>query len=232
MPVYGLRRLCRLVLNLIAVPAVFAAVFTAPAVAQVDPALNEELTQALNLTPDPENGRKLYRNCADCHTEKGWGSADGVYPQIAGQHVNVIIKQIIDIRFGLRENPVMLPYVERDALGGPKAISDVAGYIAALPMDPNPGVGPGKNLKRGEDLFDRKCAVCHLLDGEGEDEILFPKITGQHYAYLLRELTWMKEGKRQNAYRGMLIRIRKMTAADLEAVADYISRLKNPNRRL
>lgn len=227
-PAYGLRGPFRLLPKLAAVLAVSAAFFTAPAVAQGGPTLDDELTQALTLTPNLENGRKLYQDCADCHTGKGWGSVDGVYPQIAGQHPSVIIKQIIDIRFGLRENLAMLPFVERDVLGGPQAISDVAGYVASLPMNPDPGIGPGRNLKYGEDLFDRKCAVCHLNDGQGEDEILFPKITGQHYAYLLRELNWMKEGKRRNAFRGMLIRIRKMTAADLEAVADYISRMK-PN---
>lgn len=206
--------------------ALWAVALAAPAGALEGPTLNQELDQALNLTPNLENGRELYQNCIGCHGESGWGSTDGVYPQIAGQHRNVIVKQIVDIRFKLRDNPVMLPFVERDVLGGPQALVDIAGYVSSLPMNPNPGVGPGTDLARGEMLFDRKCAVCHLNDGEGEDEILFPKITGQHYVYMLRELNWMKEGKRRNALRGMVNRIRRMTPADLKAVADYVSRRK------
>lgn len=188
-------------------------------------ALNQELDYALNLTPNRERGREIYQTCAGCHGEKGWGSADGVYPQIAGQHYNVIIKQIVDIRFGLRDNPVMLPFVERESLGEAQALADIAGYVSSLPMDPNSGIGPGTDLARGEDLFERKCAVCHLNDGEGENDLLFPKITGQHYVYLLRELNWMREGKRRNSLRGMVNRIKRLPPADIMAVADYISRL-------
>ena len=203
-----------------------AAALAAPVGAQDGPTLDQELDQALSLTPNLENGKRLYQDCFECHGETGWGSADGTFPQIAGQHRSVIIKQIVDIRFGQRENPDMLPFIQRDELGGPQALADIAGYVSSLPMNPNPGVGPGTDLVRGEMLFGRECAICHLNHGEGEGEILFPKITGQYYAYMLRQLDGMKEGRRRNALRGMVIRIKRMTAADLEAVADYVSRLK------
>ena len=35
----------------------------------------------------------------------------------------------------------------------------------------------------------------------------------------------MLEGKRQNVYRGMLRRISEMTPEELDAVADYLSRI-------
>ena len=32
-----------------------------------------EYEQALELTPSVENGRRVYRTCAVCHTPEGWG---------------------------------------------------------------------------------------------------------------------------------------------------------------
>lgn len=218
------------VLKFYAAMLLFNGFFTVPVAALGVPSyLDEELTQALDLDPDLDNGRELYEMCAECHGSQGWGSEDGAYPQIAGQHRNVVIKQIADFRVGNRENPAMLPFAEADILGGPQGVSDVAGYIASLPMSLEPGTGRGNNLALGERLYDENCSVCHDDNGEGFDAFFFPKVDRQHYGYLLRQLKWMKEGKRQNVYFGMLRRIEKMTVADLEAVSDYLSRLAPPD---
>lgn len=217
-------------LKLFAAALLFQGVLTAPAVALGVPSyLDDELSQALDLDPDLENGKELFEMCAECHGAKGQGSKDGVFPQIAGQHRSVIIKQIADFRVGNRENPAMAPFAEADILGGPQGVSDVAGYVATLPMGPAPGTGPGKNLALGETLYAENCSVCHDDNGEGFDAFFFPKVDGQHYEYLVRQLKWMKHGKRQNVYFGMLRRIEKMTVADLEAVSDYLSRLRPPD---
>ena len=36
--------------------------------------------------------------------------ADGTFPQLAGQHTTVLIKQMADIRAGERDNPTMYPF--------------------------------------------------------------------------------------------------------------------------
>ena len=58
----------------------------------------DEVEQALALTPNLENGRRVYLTCAVCHRPEGWGTLDGTYPQVAGQLPEVIIKQLADIR--------------------------------------------------------------------------------------------------------------------------------------
>lgn len=201
--------------------------FTVPVAALGKPSyLDEELNQALDLEPDLENGKSLFEMCVECHGPEALGSRDGVFPKIAGQHRSVIIKQIADFRVGNRENPSMLPFASRDILGGPQGVSDVAGYIASLPAGGEPGVGSGIDLERGERLYEDNCSVCHDDNGEGFDAFFFPKIDGQHYRYLLRQLKWMKEGKRRNVYFGMLKRIEKISIRDLEAVSDYLSRVR------
>lgn len=200
--------------------------------AQADAPLDDELTQAMNLEGDVDRGRKVYKLCYTCHSANGWGLEDGTFPQLSGQHRSVIIKQLADIRAGNRDNPMMSPIAQEAVMGGPQAISDVATYIATLPMNPNPGTGKGGDEARAEKLFYRKCAECHGADGSGDAERFFPRIQGQHYEYLLRQIKWMLEGKRRNAYPAMVKRIKKMKMKDLELLLDYVSRLKPPKDKL
>lgn len=199
-----------------------------PPMVAADADLDEELEAALALTPDIEKGRKLFLVCAACHSTEGWGSSDGAFPQIAGQHREVILKQIADIREGNRDAPLMRPFAKKRILGGAQELADVTGYISLLLMNPAVSQGPGKNLKHGRKLYARKCANCHGDLGEGDGEAEIPRIQGQHYSYLLRQLIWIKEGKRRNANRRMARLIKKLKAEDLEALADVISRLLPP----
>ena len=192
-------------------------------------ALDNNIDEALLHQPNIENGKKIYQICVNCHSEQGFGSHDGAFPQIAGQHRSVIIKQIEDIRFGNRDNPTMLPFAQRDIFKSSKGFSDVAGYLSRLPGDPDPGHGPGKDLDKGAQLYKKNCAKCHGDNGMGEDDSFFPRIQGQHYSYLLRQMNWIREGKRRNVYRGMLRKTRKMTSEDFSLVADYVSRLPTPD---
>ena len=60
-------------------------------------ASNSVFTKALYLAPNLEQGRSEYLvRCSQCHGEKAWGTYDGEYPQLAGQHAPVIIKQLSD----------------------------------------------------------------------------------------------------------------------------------------
>ncbi len=194
-----------------------------------DAPLDDELTQAMSLEPNVENGKQVFKLCMACHQATGWGLEDGSFPQLSGQHRSVIIKQIADIRAGNRDNPQMYPIAKESVMGGPQAISDVAAYIDTLPMDPHPGTGRGINEERAEKLFYRKCAECHGADGGGDAEKFFPRIHGQHYEYLLRQIKWIRNGKRRNANPVMVKRVKKMKMEDLELLADYISRIKPPS---
>ncbi len=185
----------------------------------------EEMAYALSLTPDIEAGKKTYELCAACHEENGWGKEDGSFPVIAGQHQSVIVKQLADIRARNRENPTMYPFSGDDVLGGPQGIEDVAAYIAQLPANPSPGKGDGKHLEQGKALYQKHCVACHGEDGAGSAAAFFPKIQGQHYAYLLRQLQWIRDGRRKNANPVMLKSIKDMDDKTLQSIADYVSRL-------
>ncbi len=101
----------------------------------------EEALEALELSGDPSEGEEIYTVCAACHYPTGWGDPLGVFPQLAGQHTNVLIKQIADIRAKNRDNPTMYPFAMQ--IEGSQDIVDVCAYIQTRKMNPNPRVGPG-----------------------------------------------------------------------------------------
>jgi len=99
-----------------------------------------EALEALKIKGDPGEGEEIYGVCAACHFPTGWGDTLGVFPQLAGQHVNVQIKQLADIRAKNRDNPTMYPFAMQ--IEGAQDIRDVCAYIQTLKMNPDPRVGP------------------------------------------------------------------------------------------
>ena len=187
---------------------------------------------ALGLKPDIKNGRDVFEVCSACHQPEGWGLVDGTFPQLAGQHYKVIIKQLADIRALNRENPTMYPFALPSQIGGPQAVADVAGYIQTLKMSPENGKGDGKDLELGKKLFADNCAKCHGDSGQGDNDKFYPRIEAQHYAYLLRQFNEIKAGKRRNANPDMVKQIHDFTDRETHAVLDYVSRLIPPKDKV
>lgn len=187
-----------------------------------------EREEALNLKGNAEAGRDVYEVCSACHLPEGWGQTDGTFPQLAGQHRTVIIKQLADIRDGHRDNPTMYPFALPSEIGGTQAIADVSEYMARLKMNPDNGKGKGDDLELGAKLYADNCVRCHGANGEGNAEKYYPRIHAQHYEYLVRQYRWIKEGKRRNSNPEMVEQIKNFSERDTLAVLDYVSRLKPP----
>ncbi|MCU7906351.1 MAG: cytochrome c [Candidatus Thiodiazotropha sp. (ex Epidulcina cf. delphinae)] len=201
-------------------------------IAEPSDAALHEYEQALELTPDIDNGRKVYRICAVCHTPEGWGLESGAYPQVAGQLSTVLIKQLADIRARNRDNPTMRPFTSPRLLGSAQEIADVAAYIEQLPMTPRNGIGPGLDLETGKRLYKDNCTECHGENGEGDLDDHIPAIYGQHYRYLLRQFEWIRMERRRNADKKMVRQIHAFTYRDIHAVLDYVSRIRPPEEKL
>ncbi len=184
-----------------------------------------------NGEPDLKHGLAVYKVCAACHSTEAWGSKDGDFPMLAGQHASVIAKQLADIRAGNRDNPSMFPFAAFEILDGPRSIANVAAYLSRLPMGPDNGKGPGTDLERGRRLYGGYCAGCHGKNGEGSQNRSIPRIQGQHFAYLVRQFKWIRDGKRRNANPEMARQIRGFTDADVAVLMDYVSRLR-PDKAL
>lgn len=195
-----------------------------------------ERDETLTLTPDRENGIEVYEVCAGCHLTEGWGETSGTFPQLAGQHKEVLIKQLADIREGNRDNPTMYPFALPESIGGPQAMADVVDYIQKLPMNPENGKGEWAEatpeFAQGKKLYDDNCVKCHGDNGEGIAEKFYPRIQGQHYAYMMRQFEWIRDGKRRNANPDMVKQIKAFSDKDMQMVINYVSRVPVPKEDL
>lgn len=188
-----------------------------------------EKSVAMTLTPDRENGIEIYEVCSACHLLEGWGRKDGTFPQLAGQHREVLIKQMADIRAGNRDNPTMYPFALPESIGDEQALADVTAYIAKLPMNPDNGKGEWAKgtpeFAQGAKLYKDNCVECHGEHGEGIADKFYPRIEGQHYKYMLRQFEWIRDGKRRNANPDMVEQIKRFSDKDMQMVINWVSRV-------
>lgn len=189
-------------------------------------AAEKEKIAALDLKGDAKRGKEAYKVCAACHLDSAAGRSDGTFPQLAGQHTTVLIKQVADIRAGVRENPVMHPFAT--TLVDPQELADVAAYIQSLPLPTDNQKGPGTELALGQKAYEKACVTCHGKKGEGDAVKFYPVLAGQHYAYVLRQSQEIRDGKRKNANADMVKAIKKLSDRELQAISDYLSRLSMP----
>jgi len=189
-----------------------------------------EKIEALQKKGDVKRGEEAYEVCGACHLPSGAGRPDGTFPQLAGQHTTVLIKQMADIRAGLRDNPTMYPFAI--TLTDPQELADAAAYIEKLciPVDHGKyeGADAAIQISKGKELYEKQCLECHGANGEGNKEKFYPVIAGQHYKYLLRQMTEIRDGHRRNANPDMVKVIKPYTNDQLVAISAYQSSLKMP----
>ncbi|MCP5278942.1 MAG: c-type cytochrome [Thiobacillus sp.] len=188
-----------------------------------------DMVQLLAARGDPAKGQEAYVICRGCHRADASGKAEAGYPQLAGQHPSVIIKQMLDVRAGRRDSPRMHPFITSEVVPG-EDIAHIAAYLYTLPVPASNGKGSGRLLDLGRHLYERDCASCHGKHGEGDGARFYPRVAGQHYAYLLRESRESRDKGRRNSHPEMVRLIRHYSDDDLAAVSDYMSRLAVPTR--
>lgn len=185
---------------------------------------------AMKLEPNLQNGAELFSTCAACHGTKGLGTEDGSVPAIAGQHVSVLVKQLVDFRYDRRWSERMRQVASKHFLSGPQELLDVASYAERLQRWPplEGGTGDGSALKEGYVVYHRYCAECHGPLALGDQRRVRPRLAGQRYQYLLRQLEETADRMRPNMDVEHVKMIGAFSAEERKAVADYLSRL-SPN---
>ncbi len=169
----------------------------------------------------------MKEKCASCHGADG-NSTNPLWPKLAGQHASYIEKQLTDFNAKNRSDPTMSPMA---GLLNENGIKDVAAFLSAQTTKPGAAdeklVAAGRLTYKGGNLTSgvTACAACHGPTGLGNPAAKYPSVSGQHAAYLVKQLQDFKEGKRTNDSAIMTSIAKKMTTAEMEAVAQYMSGL-------
>ena len=170
---------------------------------------------------------RLYAPCVVCHQPNAWGSQDGAIPNLAGQQQRYLERQLELFRSGDRVATAMNVVTAHPVFTDPSNILALAGYLSGLNPNPHPVYGPGMHLRVGQEIFTHICAACHGIEGGGQKLNRVPRIAGQHYPYLRRQIEVAANLHRELAPPEMTSALRGMHDQEREALADYIARLGN-----
>ncbi|MEO8120080.1 MAG: c-type cytochrome [Rhodoferax sp.] len=170
---------------------------------------------------DIEAGRAKSAACAACHGVDG-NSVAGTFPNLAGQSWRYLYIQLQDFKAGRRSDPLMtpmaLPLSRQDMI-------DIANYYAAQAAKPSSFKADEAKSKLGRAKADETlCAMCHLGEFAGQNEI--PKVAGQQYDYIVKQLRDFKERKRTNDAGNMTSVAQTLNDTDIENLGHYITSLR------
>lgn len=167
--------------------------------------------------------------CASCHNADG-NSTIAENPRLAGLDAGYLARQLADFKSGSRPSPVMAGIV---TLLHESEFKVLAAHFNKQKPAPGAGATDAKAATRGKEIFDEgivgsavpACSGCHNEDGSGTDK--YPRITGQHAAYVVQQLTAFKSGARANDGKGVMQAVaRRMNETEIQAVAEYVATLK------
>lgn len=180
-------------------------------------------------TGDAVTGKTKATTCTACHGATGISPTPN-WPNLAGQGERYLIKQITEIKGGVRSVPEMMPFVSALTT---QDIADLAAFYASQPAPR--GATDAKYVSLGEALYrggDGKkgipaCSSCHSPTGKGNFLAGFPALAGQKADYTIKQLRDLREGDRTNDGDTKIMRTiaEKMSNKEMEAVAHYISGL-------
>lgn len=151
---------------------------------------------------DVEAGRAASATCVACHGANG-NSATDQFPNLAGQVPGYIAAQLARYQSGERNNPVMAgmaaPLSARDMANLDAYYSSLEGKKGAItPAQEAAALAGGKIYRGGYKPYNiAACMGCHGPSGLGIPPA-FPRLSGQHAAYIEAQLLAFKSGARKN----------------------------------
>jgi cytochrome c553 len=164
--------------------------------------------------------------CAACHGPDG-NSIAPIYPKLAQQHPQYIVKQLTEFKAGKRANPIMLGFASTLS---DEDMQNIAYWVTTKTSKPGFAkekelVTLGERIYRGG-IADRQvpaCAGCHSPNGAGIPA-QYPRLAGQNADYAVLQLTAFRDGVRTNSLQMTQVAA-KLNDREIKAVADYIAGL-------
>lgn len=169
---------------------------------------------------DAVAGAKKAEVCVECHGPKG-NSTQGKYPILAGLSSRYIYLQLKDFKEGRRSDPDMTPKAKDMSR---EDMFDLAAYFSAqkpvsTPFKPDPERAAKGKAKADETL----CTMCHLGGFLGQNEV--PRVAGQQYDYVVKQLKDFKARHRTNDAGNMVSVASTLSDEDILNLANYLAGL-------
>lgn len=168
--------------------------------------------------------------CGACHGPDG-NSANPEWPKLAGQHAAYTFAQLKAFKSGERKNPIM---AGQAAMLADADMKDLAAHFATLTAQP--GVASPKAVETAQKLYRAgdaarglaACGACHGPKGLGNAAAAYPRVSGQHAAYIANQLRAYRGGERAAGANGQMMAAvaAKLSDAEIEALASYVNGLQ------
>nr|WP_087575992.1 c-type cytochrome [Sphingomonas sp. CDS-1] len=159
--------------------------------------------------------------CIMCHGVQG-RSVNQNYPSLAGQPAAYLAAQLHNFSNGQRTSPNMAPLAMTLSEAEIKSLSD---YFARQAPGANPFFkADAATLAKGKQLVEAGgCAACHGERMTGQDS--FPRLAGQGYDYMVRQLDAFAAGTRTEATGTMKALATAASQDERKAMAGYLASL-------
>jgi cytochrome c553 len=180
-------------------------------------------------TGDATAGKTKSALCGTCHGVDG-NSINPIWPNLAGQHASYIVQQLKGFQSEARSetsmSPMAAPLSEQDML-------DLGAYFetqtAKIGTASQASLELGQTIYRGgiQGVALSACISCHGPKGEGNPAAKYPRVSGQHAAYNLKQLKDYKTGARKAEGNAVMMRdiTLKMSEEQMQAVTNYMQGL-------
>ena len=143
-------------------------------------------------------------------------------PSLAGQPKVFLENNLIMIREGMRDIPVMKGQL--DGLSDPQIIA-IAKFYSSQALKPEPGKRDDALYERGQLISKQAlCGTCHLPNYVGREQM--PRLAGQREDYLLHAMRQFTSNNAKGRDTIMAASLYGMNDDDLKAIAHYLSQAK------
>ena len=178
------------------------------------------LLPSLAFAQDAAAGKEKAAVCGACHGADG-NSAIAQNPNLAGQNARYIYLQLRDFNKKRRQDPLMSPMAANLST---KDMLDLAAYFSMQKPNRQNAKGDAARIDEGRKIADAAlCPMCHLGGFSGQNEV--PKVAGQHYDYIKKQLLAFRARERTNDAGSMTAYMNDVTNEQIEALAAYIASL-------